>query len=781
MAVVPPPVTFFSNNILNRDETATNFRKVNRETMYKIYTLMNVGFTLQTDFATSPIVPLTPYEGPFLENDRAVKGFPETGDPIKIYYCAIVYQPDRIVLAACLFLCKPASYEIWSLASNPLYLRTGAAGLLIKNICFKIWKHGFPLYLSVASDSYPFITFYDRLLFYGDLGFNCADDCVVSVPFNTDKISFNNISLKNIIAFTSYLQGESPEVAKSIAEFAAEAAKAAPVPMDIDIMNASEAPPVGDEAVKDADTMPLEKSPPTGESGVPMLIDGDSASTPPILTKNSTVTIITPKKDVISIPLYTLKTKIRLMDSIPGQRYVMGVFPHTMNRKRLLVDTLVLRGDIVENFPLLRPIYPAECESYGLFIRPRIELIKALTNKSAGGARPREYANIGIIAHSSCAIETIEKIRHIKSYTLPSNVEVITFNTLGFSTYSGTLKHAWDTFNKYLKNIPIEILKQYCPGIRPEKSGDHKYLPTPAGVAEGSKLQSDDVSFINSVKASLRYKFTDLGGPHVQINAYGPGDLIPDFNLSSEVGSKGKRSADFSTPIQGFYDSNSNIRNLNNEEIKNFLTLLEPIIADGWGMRSAICMNGIPDSFEERRSLEYYVPKSEHIDGRDYWYLQLSTFINNYKREKDSKPNDGSKEQRIRILLVGCAIVVEPSDPKNLINNRMKELTQYMAGRTIKTTMGANLASDYRVKLMAFGHMLKYRILGSLLGNGRADPPYDPARIEKEAIDFWTIYNAQIMVPGAGGYRKPNHRSKSKKNYRSKSKSKSRATRKGRR
>jgi hypothetical protein len=261
----------------------------------------------------------------------------------------------------------------------------------------------------------------------------------------------------------------------------------------------------GGVAMMAADTVPLETS--TSDGEVPMHeINGNSASAPPILTKTSLVAL---GSEVL--PLHTLKTKIQLMASIPGQRYVMGVFPNAMNRNRLIVDTLVLRGGIVRNSTkLLLSPYNKKCDEYRALINERIDLIRRLTNKASGSAKQREYHNTGVISHSRCVVGTIGGIRQIMSYRLPPNVEIITINTLGYSTYGGTLKHAWDTFYRYLISIPIEILKQYCPGIRSEKNGGHEYLPAPAMVAAGTPLGPEDISFINSVKASLRYKFTDI-------------------------------------------------------------------------------------------------------------------------------------------------------------------------------------------------------------------------------------------------------------------------------
>ena len=752
-----PPVAFWANDILDYTESATAQRVIQRDLMYNIYTLMNVGFSLQTALDGGALAPLIPYRDDFLENDRAVTGFPENGTPTKIYYCAI-YTPENIVLAACLFIGKAAAYEIWSLASNPLYLRTGAAGLLIKNLCFRIWRTGLPLYLSVASDSYPFITFYDRLLFYGDLGFNCADASTVFTNVRDEPIPLNSIT------FTSYLQGVTPPAA-------------APIIAD----NSG----VGDEVVMtDADTRPLETSVPVGESGVHMLVDGDSAAAPPILTKNSVVRL---GNEAADMPLYQLKTRIQLMSSIPGQRYVMRVVPNTMNRNRLIIDTLVLQGTIAGKSHLLLPSYNAKCARYRALLNERIGLIKALTNKPSLGALPREYHNIGVISHSRCDIHTINRIRQIKSYKLPPNVELITINTLGYSTYGGTIKHAWDAFQRYLLNIPIEILKQYCPGVRPEKSGGYTYLPAPAQVVAGAPLQAEDFSFINSVKASLRYKFTDISGePYVQFNAYGPGDLVPDFHLCAEVLTPGIPCADFISPIAGFYESNSTFRNLTTEEIADFMPQLAPVTVDGVPMILSICVNGIPDS--KKGILKEGVGTRRKINDRYYWDLDLSTFIEIIKSvEMFALPSVPSKEKRIRILIISCATTVDRSDPGNLTNSRMQELTSKMSGRTILTEMGGNLAGQYRRDLMGFGHMLLNRILGSLLGTTIAHIPYDPEAVEAEATAFATeaLVQSGYVTPGGGGYRKRKsilkHRSKRKTITNWRRKSKSKATRKGRR
>jgi len=684
-----------------------------------------------------------PQSSDFLRDHRAVVGFPDNIGPTKIYYCAI-HTRANIVLAACLLLRKPTHYEIWALASNPLYLRTGAAGLLLKKICFKTWRTARKIYLSVAADSYPFITFYDRLLFYGNLGFNCEDESRVSC-FSIS--TGGSIFALNTVTFISYLDDRVTGVAP-------EASKTHEL-MEIEGNNSE---PFNDAEMRRLTI--LDYSYPISALSEPMLVDGDSSAATPSLNRTSYVIF----PNLGRIELNRMKTQIQLMSSVPDAPYKMGVLPKQMNRNKLILDTLLLNPEIVSKLPPGSPIrhkYNEDCVSYGGVLRARVDEMSALFNRPSIEAPRRTYKNIGIMSHGGCFLNMGRGFREMLSFELPRNVELVTIQTLGYSTYAGiTMKHSWDTFQRYLKDIPIEILRQYCPGITPNKTAEGAvYLPIPPNVAAATPLGTDDIAFIDSVKASLKFKFSDLDdNPLIQINAYKPYDLVPDMALSAEVFEPGCR--DYMSAVAGLYNSDSDMRNLSEGEISAFLSVLSHTNSDGGSMKTDICYNGIPNTprlhtLADVGAIQF--PKA----GRNYWFQQLSNLIKIIAAPPAGSSVNAlsrmmgalavSAETRTRILIVSCANAGNPSDPGNLTNNRMRELTTLMSGKTVAVNQGANLGGDFRKKLMAFGAMLRDDILGKLLGNIIAPIPYSPEAVDAEATAYATTVAAQITGGGAGG------------------------------
>jgi len=385
--------------------------------------------------------------------------------------------------------------------------------------------------------------------------------------------------------------------------------------------------------------------------------------------------------------------------------------------------------------------------------------MSALFNRPSIEAPRRTYKNIGIMSHGGCFLSETRGFREMLSFELPRNVELVTIQTLGYSTYAGiTMKHSWDTFQRYLKDIPIEILRQYCPGITPKINAEGTvYLPIPPSVADGTPLGTDDIAFIDSVKASLKFKFSDLPlNPLIQINAYKPYDLVPNMALSAEVFEPGCK--DYMSAVAGLYKSDSDMRNLNEGEIMAFLAVLSPTNGNGESMKEAICYNGIPNTPRLHTLADVgaiQVPQ----EGRRYWFQQLSNlirFIAAPPAESSVNALSGmmsdlavSAETRIRILIVSCANAGNPADPANLTNNRMRALTTLMSGKTVAVNQGENLGGDFRKKLMGFGAMLRDDILGKLLGNIIAPIPFIPEAVDEEATAYATTVAAQIT--GGGG------------------------------
>ena len=129
------------------------------------------------------------------------EGFPDgtytlTSKTIGLYY---VYSRERQVLSCCVGIYKIYTtgdpvFEVWGVASNPYYQRSGATKFLLANIIKASYQSVFPfvvnykIRLEVARDSFPYITFYDRLLMYYKHGFEVVPALTApTAPILTDE------------------------------------------------------------------------------------------------------------------------------------------------------------------------------------------------------------------------------------------------------------------------------------------------------------------------------------------------------------------------------------------------------------------------------------------------------------------------------------------------------------------------------------------------------------------------------------------------------------------
>ena len=92
------------------------------------------------------------------------------------FLCTVLSPDGSDIYAGCQFILKRADVvvgEIWSVISNPNYIRSGAVAFMILSIFnefHKLSTNGY-IMLSVATTNFPFISFYDRLMLYGRYGF----------------------------------------------------------------------------------------------------------------------------------------------------------------------------------------------------------------------------------------------------------------------------------------------------------------------------------------------------------------------------------------------------------------------------------------------------------------------------------------------------------------------------------------------------------------------------------------------------------------------------------
>ncbi len=139
------------------------------------------------------------------------EGFPDdpatlTSKTIGLYY---VYSRERQVLSCCVGIYKIYTVgdpvlEVWGVASNPYYQRSGATKFLLANIINTSYQSIFPFVLNykirleVARDSFPYITFYDRLLMYYKHGFEVVPALTAPIAPILTNAGVGSLNLSDI-------------------------------------------------------------------------------------------------------------------------------------------------------------------------------------------------------------------------------------------------------------------------------------------------------------------------------------------------------------------------------------------------------------------------------------------------------------------------------------------------------------------------------------------------------------------------------------------------------
>jgi hypothetical protein len=231
-------ITIFTRNAttnildLDTDQGISNVRLIT----YDIYTLIRSGFYIQGFLETGRKEPLVDISGDFYNIFR-ITGFDKVDYPIQSVSVSFVFKSgtgemiggsiNGTILSACIVINKqdPATKniysEIWSLVSNPSYLRSGAVKYMLQQIMYTMFDGGgHSIYLEVARDSFPYISFYDRFMLYVKMGFTPvpsedmkvgAIQVIGGVPQET-TIPLNNFRFMSDI-YTAY--GESTAVTET--------------------------------------------------------------------------------------------------------------------------------------------------------------------------------------------------------------------------------------------------------------------------------------------------------------------------------------------------------------------------------------------------------------------------------------------------------------------------------------------------------------------------------------------------------------------------------------
>jgi len=673
-----------------------------RQLAYEIYKVLHTGFYLQQLIEGAPLDTITgkrTIAEDFLANYRR----PNSG------FVAIRDTRYNRILTACLLVKESEhAYSIWNLCSHPLYLRTGAARILLTGLCHKLAKS--TIYLEVAKDSYPFISFYHRFLLYADLGFQFVDRAgapPTNLQYFHRTLGTQTIMARNI-QFTSYLNGATPDEATY---------------MDIEYT-----------AVDN------------------FCVDPDSGNHPPIVTKNSKVQLgaFFPKMN-----LQELGKEYCFLHPNLRDRYSMVVNNTTLNRNLLFIESLLLQRERILALPAGFTTATGKTQK-DVFVqeykKKHAEFTRCMEARQIGieERAKRSVQNLGILAHSAFVLNPANT--GIETFVLPENTEIVIFNTPGYVVLSGQLRENWNFNAKYLNHIPIEILKQYFPGMRSETCGkvretgvgcgsvsgidtcvsggcENYYIPAPnQDLTQLHPCDPLNKKYIQAISGSILFEFPEN---KIHCHCYGPGDRVPDLRFSSAVPSPA--SVDFTSPFAGIYKTDDapfgewtaaefpHIRNsidvaklvvVGGNTIRNLDTVLELGRPNTPPLRSFQDMMP-PTQFKRLSEILANIKENTTIPGQN----NVANLTNRLQRQASFD------QRRKRIVIVSCG-VCEP-DVVGIpvrVDTAMKALSDYQLTKRVQITNARN----YRETLTMFGHSLQHEIVPFLLAPFGTPPPPSP-------------------------------------------------------
>ena len=148
--------------------------------LYHCYRIMHAAFyTIDFVLEGREVPKPKEKEQDFISEWKSVNGDLFAEAPVKRFVCATVLGSE--VISCCLLLEKPGNkFEVWSVASNPAYIRTGGVKFMFYSIYSRIMAdtklNKLNIRLECARNCYPYINFYERFKVYARLGFT---------PFNS--------------------------------------------------------------------------------------------------------------------------------------------------------------------------------------------------------------------------------------------------------------------------------------------------------------------------------------------------------------------------------------------------------------------------------------------------------------------------------------------------------------------------------------------------------------------------------------------------------------------
>lgn len=148
------------------------------------------GFVFPDDIPKPPsgfVVYLAYVTGRRLDNDARIT---DSEGNIEVFSTALIVEKPPSTRT-------PLRWEIWSVAANSNYMRAGATKFLMYNIIrFGIHYINGNIYLECDRESFPFITFFDRLMMYYKFGFQVTTPTAARVSRNSGAVE--TFDLKNI-------------------------------------------------------------------------------------------------------------------------------------------------------------------------------------------------------------------------------------------------------------------------------------------------------------------------------------------------------------------------------------------------------------------------------------------------------------------------------------------------------------------------------------------------------------------------------------------------------
>ena len=667
-----------------------------RPLAYAIYNVINTGFYLQQLIQDAAGMYNTIKRKSITEDFLAIYREPNSS------FYAIRDTTHNIVLSACkVQKLGENSYFVSYLCSHPLYLRAGATKLLLTYLCLAL--PGSKIYLEVATDSYPFISFYHRFLLYADLGFQFVD-CPGFPPallqyfnptFGPGALTMHAKGLH----FLSKLHGTAPTEETY---------------MDIE----TEYEPIDD-----------------------FCMDIDSIHTPPLLANHSKVTI----SNFFSIDLKDIGKNLCFVRPVVGHRYCMSVDTSLLNQNLLFVESLLLHRDRIRAFQKLgrtvseKPLKQIYVENY---IRKCEEFTQCMNarRQAMEEQAKRSVQNLGILAHSGYVLNPANT--GIETFALPENIEVVIFNTPGYLVSGEQLSANWNFNSKYLNDIPIEILKQYFPGMRAQTCGklqeigalagcgnprsctyggcENYYIPAPSlDPAHTNPCHPLNKKYIQAISGSILFTFLEFPTNKIHCHSYGPGDRVPDLIFSAPPPSH--TSVDIASAIAGIYSTDNSSFGCwatqdEFQHVRNSINIQGSYVFNGesYQILDSVMQLGRPNT-PRIRSFETIKPDTE--------FKRLSEILANIQ-ENMSNPDIPAEanlsgrlrqaslhQRRNRIVILGCGSCATTDQAISVqLNETMRKLSEFQLTKQVNISNIRN----YRETLTIFGHALKHEIVSSL-------------------------------------------------------------------